>query len=525
MASYIPADLVRETTSTTGTGTYTLAGAVLGYQAFSAVMATADTCFYAVKAGSSYEIGIGTFTSPDQLARTTVIESSNADLAVSWGAGVKNIYITTPAALAGWLNHLEQSIASATTTDLGSLKSSSVLVTGTVNITSFGTAANQLKFVRFAAALEVTYNATTLLLPGGRKMVTEAGDFWVLRSDPSGNWRLLDYFRADGAEFSNAMLNLLPGNGGFDVWSRGTSIGLLASTTAYTADRWALATGTNEAALVSRQTGLVDRSQYCGKVQRNNAQTGTAVMQFEYPLDTEEALALRGRKVSIALVLKAGANWSPASGNIAISLFVGTGGAAKRSAGGYTGETAPIAVTQAITTTATRYVFVSAAIVPVNTTQASLLLSWTPVGTAGADDSFSIDDVMLVAGSTVPNFERMPLSQEILNLYRHLWIFRTGGFGRAESTTKIVISTTFPVQMRSAPATPSLLGTFKVRNLNAGNTLTPNTPSVSASSTAHGSMFDVTAGGGWSPANFTTGDLGIVTCDAGDNGVIFSSEI
>ena len=84
--------LIFETTTTTGTGAYTLAGAKSGYRAFSAVCANGDTIRYVARMGSDYEIGLGTWGTGGVLTRTLVIASSNANAAVSWGAGTKNIY-------------------------------------------------------------------------------------------------------------------------------------------------------------------------------------------------------------------------------------------------------------------------------------------------------------------------------------------------------------------------------------------------------------------------------------------------
>jgi hypothetical protein len=93
----IVADRVQETTTTTGTGTYTLAGAKDGFQSFAAV-GDGNTTYYACTDGTDYEVGIGTYTATGTtLARTTIIESSNSDLAVSWGAGSKDIFVTSPA--------------------------------------------------------------------------------------------------------------------------------------------------------------------------------------------------------------------------------------------------------------------------------------------------------------------------------------------------------------------------------------------------------------------------------------------
>jgi hypothetical protein len=93
----IVADRVQETTTTTGTGTYTLSGAKDGFQSFGAV-GDGNTTYYACTDGTDYEVGIGTYTaSGTTLARTTIIESSNSDAAVNWGAGSKDIFVTAPA--------------------------------------------------------------------------------------------------------------------------------------------------------------------------------------------------------------------------------------------------------------------------------------------------------------------------------------------------------------------------------------------------------------------------------------------
>lgn len=92
-------DRVRETTTTTGTGTLSLGGAVNGYQAFS-VIGNANTTYYAISdpASGAWEVGLGTYTSSgNTLARTTVLESSNAGSLVNFGAGSKDVFITYPA--------------------------------------------------------------------------------------------------------------------------------------------------------------------------------------------------------------------------------------------------------------------------------------------------------------------------------------------------------------------------------------------------------------------------------------------
>lgn len=95
------ADRVKETTTTTGTGTYSLAGAAAGYRAFSSAFTTADTVDYCCEDGTDWEVGTGTLTTgtPWTLARTTIHASSNTGAAVSWGAGTRNIFCTARANL------------------------------------------------------------------------------------------------------------------------------------------------------------------------------------------------------------------------------------------------------------------------------------------------------------------------------------------------------------------------------------------------------------------------------------------
>ena len=88
-------DRVRETSTTTGTGTLTLAGAVAGFQSFSAI-GTGNTTYYTIATSSDWEVGIGTWTSPNQLSRNTILASTNGGAAVNFGAGTKDVFVTLP---------------------------------------------------------------------------------------------------------------------------------------------------------------------------------------------------------------------------------------------------------------------------------------------------------------------------------------------------------------------------------------------------------------------------------------------
>jgi len=94
-------DRVKETSTTTGTGTIDLAGAETGYESFVSGVGTGNTTYYAIELNSAneWEVGIGTVTdaAPDTLSRDTIISSSNGDAAVNFSAGTKNVFCTLPA--------------------------------------------------------------------------------------------------------------------------------------------------------------------------------------------------------------------------------------------------------------------------------------------------------------------------------------------------------------------------------------------------------------------------------------------
>ena len=89
------ANRVQETTTTTGTGTVTLAGAVSGFQSF-AIVGNTNTTYYTITSGTAWEVGIGTYsTTGPTLARTTILASSNANAAITL-AGTSTVFSSYP---------------------------------------------------------------------------------------------------------------------------------------------------------------------------------------------------------------------------------------------------------------------------------------------------------------------------------------------------------------------------------------------------------------------------------------------
>jgi hypothetical protein len=132
--AFVVKDRVQETTTTAGTGTVTLGGAVLGFQTF-AIIGDGNTTYYAIANPTTgeWEVGLGTYTaSGTTLSRTTVFESSNSGSLVNFAAGSKNVFCTYPAERAVYLDAAGSAV---TVLDIGTLGASTANIT-TANITS-----------------------------------------------------------------------------------------------------------------------------------------------------------------------------------------------------------------------------------------------------------------------------------------------------------------------------------------------------------------------------------------------------
>ena len=102
-------DRVKETSTTTGTGTFDLDGAVTGFDTFVTGIADGNTTYYAIfhQGTTEWEVGLGTVTdaTPDTLARTTVLTNSDGNTSqVTFSAGTKDVFCTLPASKAVYLD-------------------------------------------------------------------------------------------------------------------------------------------------------------------------------------------------------------------------------------------------------------------------------------------------------------------------------------------------------------------------------------------------------------------------------------
>ena len=124
-------DRIKESSTTTGTGTLTLGGAVTGFETFTANLSNGDTTYYCCTDNTDFEVGLGTFTtSGTTLARTTILASSNSNNAVNWSSGTRTVFCTLPAAKTVFLD------ASGNTSVSGSVTAGSFVI-GSADINEF----------------------------------------------------------------------------------------------------------------------------------------------------------------------------------------------------------------------------------------------------------------------------------------------------------------------------------------------------------------------------------------------------
>lgn len=134
------------------------------------------------------------------------------------GTGLDDNLREMQAVIKNFLAGAPANMASGSTVDLSTATSNYINITGTTTITSFGTEVSGISYlIKFAAALTLTYHATSMILPGAASITTAAGDTALVVSEGSGNWRMvwftvasqlprpLEYFIIDVGDESTAI--------------------------------------------------------------------------------------------------------------------------------------------------------------------------------------------------------------------------------------------------------------------------------------------------------------------------------
>jgi hypothetical protein len=251
-------------------------------------------------------------------------------------------------------------------------------------------------------------------------------------------------------------------NSAFQVWARGTSVSVPASTaTTYTADRWLAYTGANQATTVSRQvtndSTNLPSIQYCARVQRNSGQTGTSQNYFSNGFETINSLPYAGKTVTVSFYARAGANYSPTSSVLQVSLNTATGTDQPVTAYS-TGVITAITSNATLTTTWQRFTATGSLSSTLN--ELGIFFSYTPTGTAGTNDYFEVTGVQLDIGSVALPFRTYAatIQGELAACQRYYVRFIgsdandiLGTLGAGISTTQAVIPFVLPSQMRVTP--------------------------------------------------------------------------
>jgi hypothetical protein len=296
-------------------------------------------------------------------------------------------------------------------------------------------------------------------------------------------------------------------NSSFDIWQRGTSVALAASTSianSYTADRFQMPTNANQACTVSRQatndTTNLPNIQYCGRFQRNSGQTGTGTLNPSYNLESADSIPYAGKQITFSFYARAGANYSNAGSTLRNFVVTGTG-SDQNLQNGYTGQTTLINNNVTLTTTWQR--FIATATVATNATQIGFYFQWIPVGTAGANDYFEVTGIQLEVGNQASPYTRATgtIQGELAACQRYYYratsaenaYTRFGGANGAGSTTAVLLPFVHPVTMRTKPSAIEYGGTYALSDGNG--TASVSSVALFQGSSANQTIMDVTCSG------------------------------
>ena len=282
-----------------------------------------------------------------------------------------------------------------------------------------------------------------------------------------------DVYSASDVNDTNGTINLLQTstlssqagkngviNGGYDVWARGTSVSVSASSAPYTTDRWQANVGANQATTVSRQatgdTTNLPNIQYCARFQRNSGQTGTGSTYFTQSLESVNSIPFAGKAVTVSFYARRGSNYSATSNALTAILASGTGTDQNINTG-FTGQATTATSTVTLTTTWQRFTMTGT--VASTATQLGVYFTFTPTGTASTNDYYEITGVQLELGSYATTFSRAggTIQGELAACQRYYWrstagaAYQSFAAGQAGSTTVGFMQCANPVPMRVAP--------------------------------------------------------------------------
>lgn len=495
MAGPKMADRVKETSTTTGTGTLNLAGAATGFISFVAGIGNGNSCYYAIKHQSldEWEVGIGTVTdaTPDTLSRDTVLASTNGGSAVTFSAGTKDVWCTLPAGIAAISG--QTAIADLAEADQISVYKASLQamrkaalapMLGRRNILLNGDFSIHQRLISSGAyssgqVYGTFMNATTT---NGSAVVTGLSSTTGLSVGMvvSGNVNI-PAGRTIASIDSATQVTL---NSGTSVTAgTGVQTNFYPGDNAYAFDRWRGLSETSGTVGYQVTAGGPAGAWFYPAILSNVADEKFGIWQI---VEGRRCQHLRGKTVTLSAYLKAS---DARVGSLKMAIVeLGSGGTEDSVSGdpisswGSAG-TAPTLATNysyksdggtpasiAVTTSFVKY--------EVEATLSSdfknlAVFIWCDDKTFNAFDSFSVSDVQLEAGSFPTMFDRRPFEAELLECQRYFVRFANHAgsdanicFGGAFSTTQTFHTLPFPTFMRIVPTLTFSggAGAFKVSN-------------------------------------------------------------
>lgn len=293
--------------------------------------------------------------------------------------------------------------------------------------------------------------------------------------------------------FRNRIIN---GDMRIDQRNAGASVTLNTGSPSYTLDRWfAYQNSPSTGVAISRNSSAPSGFQNSIKWGRNGSGTAGGVTVLGQAIETSNSLDMQGNKVTLSFYAKAGANFSAASSQLGVTLYSGTGtdeSVGSMITNAWTGSATPISSTATLTTSWQRFTFTSTTL-GASVSQLGIYLSWTTVGTAGADDNIYITGVQLEAGPTATDFERRPIGTELALCQRYF--SRTDAYTFVSSSSSTVIGAIpFPVEMRANPTIDST-GVLKISDSVASD-FTQTSKSITINNTSRVSKTSVLASAG-----------------------------
>ncbi len=353
------------------------------------------------------------------------------------------------------------------------------------------------------AAGNIVYNGAALAGSASGVLAAQTSTYNPLNQSPIQFRNVLD-----GGDFTvNPFQRNVPG-----LASGGVLSTAITSTPGYFADRFFGVGGGSSAILFASVANVtVPGFSTALQFQRQSGNANTAAIYMGQIIETADSIRLQGQQVTLSFWAAVGANYS--GGNLTVQVVSGTGSnqsAANAVAATWTGQTNVINSAAGLTTTMQRFQFVGT--VPTNCTQLGVLFSFTPSGTAGANDWVQFMGVQLEQGAVASPFEHRDAQVELEICQRYAWLSAEPaagvilGAGMNTGASAQTFYMAAPVQFYKPPTVTVAAGTFKTNQsgtpttatIAAGATHTVNAISVTSNSAGTAGQATLLQGGGGS---------------------------